>query len=538
MKKILIAAFASALIVSTGALPAFAADKGTSTSVFVATDRHSYYDSDGYLDIAHGNYLTDILELIQSDDTITQPTVGIIGGDLVGSGKDVMLDSDGNKWAGQPAFFIDDVNDEFRTVYGNSFKTYYTFGSHDNHCASPYEDTFLSGPAKEDGYYIYGITYSQMVNATEEQAIEAVKNNEVYDTVDLGDKNGMSAEIASANFSEWVNSLDDNKPIIVMTHVPMHVHHNDNFGATTWNAALQEAAKTHDIIVLWGHNHSLETSRGDLTDRDYYLVPKGSTMEIQGFEYDGSLNEEVELAYTYCNAGYITMGYGSLLTFDDDQSDGKYDTLTINRYTLNLTLYNLTTGEVLEGCDGSGEAGLLDTFGTTGIACPYSLELTKWADIPSPEEITYNGKKQTAYEDTDAYTVSKAQGKNVGTYTATLTLKDGYKWSDGTTDSKSVEWKIVPDSTSITKVISNKKSFELKWKKNTANTTGYQIQYSQKSIFSSPKMITVKKNAKTSKKITNLKSKKTYYVRIRTYANVEGTKYVSSWSKIAKIKTK
>jgi hypothetical protein len=33
-------------------------------------------------------------------------------------------------------------------------------------------------------------------------------------------------------------------------------------------------------------------------------------------------------------------------------------------------------------------------------------------------------------------------GTNVGTYTAKFTPKDGYEWSDGTTDAKSVTWTI------------------------------------------------------------------------------------------------
>ena len=42
----------------------------------------------------------------------------------------------------------------------------------------------------------------------------------------------------------------------------------------------------------------------------------------------------------------------------------------------------------------------------------------------------------------------------------------------------------------------------------------------------------------TSLKVGKLKSKKTYYVRVRTFKKVGKTKYVSKWSKAGNVKTK
>ena len=50
--------------------------------------------------------------------------------------------------------------------------------------------------------------------------------------------------------------------------------------------------------------------------------------------------------------------------------------------------------------------------------------------------------------------------------------------------------------------------------------------------------MTVKGYSKTSKKITNLKGGKKYYVRVRTYKTVNGTKYYSPWSKTKTVTTK
>ena len=68
--------------------------------------------------------------------------------------------------------------------------------------------------------------------------------------------------------------------------------------------------------------------------------------------------------------------------------------------------------------------------------------------------------------------------------------------------------------------------------------TGYQVRYSLKSSMASSKTKTVKGYATTSTKITNLKSKKTYYVQVRTYKTVNGKTYYSPWSAKKSVKTK
>ena len=87
-------------------------------------------------------------------------------------------------------------------------------------------------------------------------------------------------------------------------------------------------------------------------------------------------------------------------------------------------------------------------------------------------------------------------------------------------------------ATSITSLSAKDNGFTVKWKKKT-KITGYQIQYSTSSKFSmkSTKTVKIKKAKTASKKITDLKSSKKYYVRIRTYKIVKKKKSYSSWSK-------
>ena len=163
----------------------------------------------------------------------------------------------------------------------------------------------------------------------------------------------------------------------------------------------------------------------------------------------------------------------------------------------------------------------------------------------STTSYTYNGNKKTptvTVKDSKGnklkngtdYTVkySSSSRKNVGTYTVTVTFKGNYS---GT---KKLTFKIVPKSTSISKLTAGKKSFTAKWSKQSTQTTGYQIQYSTSSKMANASTKTISKNSTTSQTIKSLKSGKKYYVRIRTYKTVNGSKIYSSWSSVKSVKTK
>ena len=82
------------------------------------------------------------------------------------------------------------------------------------------------------------------------------------------------------------------------------------------------------------------------------------------------------------------------------------------------------------------------------------------------------------------------------------------------------------------------KSLKITWSKKTTQVTGYQIQYSTGSSFSSAKIKAVGKNSTVSTTLTGLKAKTTYYVRVRTYKIVNGEKVYSGWSAVKSVKTK
>ena len=176
-----------------------------------------------------------------------------------------------------------------------------------------------------------------------------------------------------------------------------------------------------------------------------------------------------------------------------------------------------------------------------------------WLDEVSFNNVTYTGAEAVPtpkfsivgwYSKDDkeptipetAYTV-KTVSKNkseIGKATAELTFVGEYE-DLGTFKAS---FKIVPAGTTLKSVTGGTKAVTVKWAKQSKKTTGYQIQYSTSSKFSGAKTVTLTKNSTTSKKISNLKAKKNYYVRVRTYKTVGKTKYYSAWSDSIKATTK
>ena len=73
----------------------------------------------------------------------------------------------------------------------------------------------------------------------------------------------------------------------------------------------------------------------------------------------------------------------------------------------------------------------------------YEIIPSKLVDVPTPVSgLVYNGESQEGVPRTEAYTVANGWGRSAGTYRARLHLQYGFKWSDGTTEDKIVEWSI------------------------------------------------------------------------------------------------
>lgn len=89
------------------------------------------------------------------------------------------------------------------------------------------------------------------------------------------------------------------------------------------------------------------------------------------------------------------------------------------------------------------------------------------------------------------------------------------------------------------KTASSPSSKKLKVTYSKVSCSGYQVRWSTTKNFSSNyKSVYVTSPSSLTKTVTTAKSKKTYYIKVRAYRNVNGTKLYSSWSKTYKVVTK
>ena len=203
--------------------------------------------------------------------------------------------------------------------------------------------------------------------------------------------------------------------------------------------------------------------------------------------------------------------------------------------------YKTTTTKAKPGTNGKivSKCSCGSVKSTTTIYAPKTLTL-------STTSYTYNGKtKKPTVKVKDSkgntissthYTVSYASGrKYVGKYKVTVKFRSTSSKYSGTL---STYFKINPKGTTLKTPTAGSKSFTAKWTKQSTQTSGYQLQYSTSSKFTSAKTVTISSNKTISKKITKLTAKKKYYVRIRTYKTVSGTKYYSAWSSTKTVTTK
>ncbi len=173
----------------------------------------------------------------------------------------------------------------------------------------------------------------------------------------------------------------------------------------------------------------------------------------------------------------------------------------------------------------------LGAWNKSGSAFSFSKMLASGSSFsPSLNTLYWNG---TGAEVSQYPTYTVYYFTNPYNYAVSYTGNSGYE-----VVTVKVNTTAVPASTSIKSVKSGSKALTVKWKKQTSKTTGYQLQYSTSKKFKKAKSVTVKGASKGKKKLAKLKSGKKYYVRIRTYHSINGTKFYSAWSKAKSKKTK
>ena len=142
--------------------------------------------------------------------------------------------------------------------------------------------------------------------------------------------------------------------------------------------------------------------------------------------------------------------------------------------------------------------------------------------------VKYNGK--TLKNGTD-YTVSYSNNKKIGTATVKIAGKGSY------TGTVTKTFKINPAKQEIQKLTAKSKAFFVDWAQK-GSATGYEIQYATNSKFTRAKKVTITNNKTDKTTVSKLSGKKKYYVRVRSYTTVKGTKYYGAWSSVKNVTTK
>lgn len=129
------------------------------------------------------------------------------------------------------------------------------------------------------------------------------------------------------------------------------------------------------------------------------------------------------------------------------------------------------------------------------------------------------------------YTVSYSNNKKVGKATVKITGKGKY----GGVITKT--FKINPAKQEIQKLTAKSKAFFIDWAQK-GSATGYEIQYATNSKFTGAKKVTITNNKTDKTTVSKLSGNKKYYVRVRSYTTVGGTKYYGAWSAVKNVTTK
>ena len=178
-------------------------------------------------------------------------------------------------------------------------------GNHDNP-----KDEFA-----ETGFYNMGAYCLYVINENDFQWKQSMRKP---------DKVKKVAADIEKNLDNMI-STGDKRPVIVMTHVPLHHTGRNSYGDNMYASyifnVLNEKAKQLDIVFIFGHNHS--SAYDDYIGGSVNYMAPGDKIRIPFPDKKGeNCYTEETLNFTYTNCGYI--GYS-----DNNVTETSTDVLTL-----------------------------------------------------------------------------------------------------------------------------------------------------------------------------------------------------------------
>lgn len=227
-------------------------------------------------------------------------------------------------------------------------------------------------------------------------------------------------------------------------------------------------------------------------------------------------------------------GNGSLSYISDDENVVKVDE------NGNVTIVGAGTAKITVTASETQEYAKASRIVTVNVkkAIPTltTTDYTKtYGDKAFNLGATAKGKLTYKSSDTKAATVDKngkvtIKAPGVVTITVSAAANTNYEKA-----SKTVKLTIEPKKVTFSKLTAKAKTMTVTWKKD-LTVTGYQIQYATNKKFTNAKTIKIAKASTTKKTISKLKSKKTYYVRIRSYKKSGSNNIYGAYSLVKKVK--
>lgn len=259
------------------------------------------------------------------------------------------------------------------------------------------------------------------------------------------------------------------------------------------------------------------------------IKPINKTMyTTPGYPHERKLFRSMDGARNYNSAtDYITVPKNSSLTF-------LYTTASENKGEADIAYvkyngkYYFTTREPRND---SGQL-LITPQGMANCTFKLSASTYKYSGSAKKPTVTVKYGSKTLTKDTH-YTVTYSNNTNIGKAKVIVKGKESSRYY-GT---KTLYFTIKPATPSnVSLKRASKTSIKVNWTPVKGSVTGYEIKYSTSSTMSGAKTAYVKGSTAKTNTLKSLSSGKKYYVKVRAYKTVSGTKYYSSWSSTKYVK--
>lgn len=306
------------------------------------------------------------------------------------------------------------------------------------------------------------------------------------------------------------------------------------------------------IVVPFGGNAVSKTLEPDslvtMCSQDFYFtVPSSQRVKLEVSIYFYGVKSGL---WSLDKVDGSNISFGTIATEPNGVNETKY--LEAGTYKFNYFI------------SFNNKYGFMDVNFKVYSAPDYEITSPKpGTTTPTPNKPYYNfkaNKKKITVAWNDSYTINyyystagklsfSSSNKKVATVNSKgiTTFKGIGETKITTTQTETADFakssfsyilKIIPNTPYVVFTDAMKKGFNLTWiSEDKKLSSGYEIRYSLKKNMKNSSKKRINKASKYQANIKCLKSKKTYYVQIRTFKKVSGKTYYSSWSKKRKVKT-